>query len=166
MPCVSLQRMPYKFQEEYSDLETQLLELGFLCENPDDVGSISASFSYNAHGSMVSMPHLSAMDWDFAEKLSHITRGTTEAYYSYDGNGIRTRKVAPFLLECEGGSLLLTIFGAVCAPVYCACRCPCALHAVAPVYLCNKIPQKSQLLRAFFVYIILIDFLPQCIIPA
>ena len=57
------------------------------------VGSTSASFSYNAHGSMASMPHLSAMDWDFAEKLCHITRGTTEAYYNYDGNGIRTRKV-------------------------------------------------------------------------
>ncbi len=26
-------------------------------------------FSYNAHGSMASMPHLSAMDWDFADKL-------------------------------------------------------------------------------------------------
>ena len=57
------------------------------------VGSASANFSYNAHGSMVSMPHLSAMDWDFAEKLCHITRGTTEAYYNYDGSGIRTRKV-------------------------------------------------------------------------
>jgi RHS repeat-associated protein len=57
------------------------------------VGSASASFSYNAHGSMASMPHLSAMDWNFAEKLCHITRGTTEAYYNYDGNGIRTRKV-------------------------------------------------------------------------
>ena len=57
------------------------------------VGSTSASFSYNAHGSMTSMPHLSAMDWDFAEQLCHITCGTTEAYYSYDGSGIRTRKV-------------------------------------------------------------------------
>ena len=57
------------------------------------VGSASANFSYNAHGSMASMPHLSAMDWDFAEKLCHITRGTTEAYYNYDGGGIRTRKV-------------------------------------------------------------------------
>ena len=57
------------------------------------VGSASANFSYNAHGSMTSMPHLSAMDWDFAEKLSHVTRGTTEAYYNYDGSGIRTRKV-------------------------------------------------------------------------
>jgi RHS repeat-associated protein len=93
MPCVSLQSRFHKFQEESSDLETQLLELGFLCENPDDVGSASANFSYNAHGSMASMPHLSAMDWDFAEKLCHITRGTTEAYYNYDGGGIRTRKV-------------------------------------------------------------------------
>ena len=57
------------------------------------VGQTTANFAYNAHGSMASMPHLSAMDWDFAEKLYHITRGTTEAYYSYDGNGIRTRKV-------------------------------------------------------------------------
>ena len=93
MPSVSLRTNSRKFQEESSDLETLLLELGFLCENSDDVGSTSASFAYNAHGSMTSMPHLSAMDWDFAEKLCHITRGTTEAYYSYDGSGIRTRKV-------------------------------------------------------------------------
>jgi RHS repeat-associated protein len=39
------------------------------------------------------MPHLSAMEWDFAERLSHITRGTTEAYYNYDSNGERVRKV-------------------------------------------------------------------------
>jgi hypothetical protein len=51
MLCVSTQRKVSKFQEESSDLETQLLELGFLCENPDDVGSASASFAYNAHAS-------------------------------------------------------------------------------------------------------------------
>ena len=62
MPCVSLQRMPHKFQEESSDLETQLLELGFLYENNDGVGPVTASFSYNAHGCMASMPLLSAMD--------------------------------------------------------------------------------------------------------
>jgi len=49
--------------------------------------------TYNEHGSMSSMPHLQAMDWDFAERLSHITRGTTEAYYNYDESGQRTRKV-------------------------------------------------------------------------
>ncbi len=166
MPSVSLRTNSHKFQEESSDLETQLLELGFLCENPDDVGSISASFSYNAHGSMASMPHLSAMDWDFAEKLCHITRGTTEAYYNYDGNGIRTRAVAPLLLECKSCALLLAIPSVVCAPVYCTRCCSCALRAVASLYLFNKIPRKSQFLRAFFVYIILKVFLPQCIIPA
>ena len=61
--------------------------------NSTAVGQTTASFAYNAHGSMTSMPHLSAMDWDFAEKLCHVTRGTTEAYYNYDGSGIRTRKV-------------------------------------------------------------------------
>lgn len=35
MPCVSLQKKAPKFQEESSDLETKLLELGFLCENSD-----------------------------------------------------------------------------------------------------------------------------------
>jgi len=45
------------------------------------------------HGSMAAMPHLQAMEWDFTERLSHITRGTTEAYYNYDGSGQRVRKV-------------------------------------------------------------------------
>ena len=35
MSSVSLRRMPQKFQETSSDLETQLFELGFLCENSD-----------------------------------------------------------------------------------------------------------------------------------
>jgi RHS repeat-associated protein len=33
------------------------------------------------------------MGWDFAERLGHVTRGTTEAYYNYDGSGERVRKV-------------------------------------------------------------------------
>lgn len=35
MPCVSLQKKT-KFQEESSDLETQLLKMGVLCENVTD----------------------------------------------------------------------------------------------------------------------------------
>lgn len=58
-----------------------------------EVGQTTVSYTYNEHGLMASMPHLQAMDWDFAERLSHITRGTTEAYYNYDGSGQRTRKV-------------------------------------------------------------------------
>ena len=50
MPCVSQQRNFSKFQEEPSDLETQLLELGFLCENKNAVGQTAASFAYNYDG--------------------------------------------------------------------------------------------------------------------
>ena len=61
--------------------------------NSTTVGQTTVNYTYNAHGSMTSMPHLQGMQWDFAERLCHITRGTTEAYYNYDGGGIRTRKV-------------------------------------------------------------------------
>jgi RHS repeat-associated protein len=58
-----------------------------------EVGQTEVSYTYNEHGSMATMPHLQNMEWNFAEQLSHITRGTTEAYYSYDNSGQRTRKV-------------------------------------------------------------------------
>jgi RHS repeat-associated protein len=61
-----------------------------------EVGN-TVNYTYNEYGSMAAMPHLQAMDWDFAERLSHITKGSgngaTEAYYNYDGTGQRTRKV-------------------------------------------------------------------------
>jgi RHS repeat-associated protein len=56
-------------------------------------GNADVNYTYNEHGSMTAMPHLQNMQWDFAERLSHITRGTTEAYYNYDGRGQRVRKV-------------------------------------------------------------------------
>ncbi|MDR2581277.1 MAG: RHS repeat-associated core domain-containing protein, partial [Fibromonadaceae bacterium] len=59
-----------------------------------EVGSSPAvNYVYNEHGSMTEMPHLQNMEWDFAERLRHITKGTTEAYYNYDGSGERVRKV-------------------------------------------------------------------------
>jgi RHS repeat-associated protein len=57
-----------------------------------EVGNAAVKYTYNEHGSMATTPHLQAMTWDFAERLSHITRGTTEAYYNYDGTGQRVRK--------------------------------------------------------------------------
>jgi RHS repeat-associated protein len=61
--------------------------------NSTEISNSIVSYTYNQHGSMASMPHLQAMDWDFAERLAHITRGNTEAYYNYDGSGERVRKV-------------------------------------------------------------------------
>jgi RHS repeat-associated protein len=57
------------------------------------VSNSTVNYTYNEHGSMQSMPHLQNMEWNFAEQLSHITKGDTEAYYNYDGSGQRTRKV-------------------------------------------------------------------------
>jgi len=64
------------------------------------VGQTTVSYNYNEHGSMAAMPHLQEMVWDFAERLSYVTRSTTEAYYNYDGAGQRVRKIV------EKGSII------------------------------------------------------------
>lgn len=60
------------------------------------------NYSYNVHGSMTSMPHLPAMDWDYAEQLRHVDlQGGGDAYYVYDASGERTRKV----IETNGATV-------------------------------------------------------------
>jgi RHS repeat-associated protein len=63
-------------------------------------------YGYNVHGSMTSMPHLPAMDWDYTEHLRYISRApasqsnnpdgcpnsSIEAWYRYDASKQRTRK--------------------------------------------------------------------------
>ena len=71
MPCVSLQRKPKKFQEEPSDLETQLLELGFLCEDwnaadPDSLLETETFTSVTAYDALnratsIKTPHNSSI---------------------------------------------------------------------------------------------------------
>ena len=46
MSSVSLQRKTSKFQEKSPDLETQLLELGFLCENVADPDALLESETF------------------------------------------------------------------------------------------------------------------------
>lgn len=51
-------------------------------------------YTYNEHGSMLSMPQLSAVDWNFREELQHAgLGGGGDAWYVYDCNGQRMRKV-------------------------------------------------------------------------
>ena len=58
---------------------------------------------YDAHGNMLSMPHLANMAWDFKDELSIVDLGGGgTAYYVYDASGQRGRKV----VEKNGGSLL------------------------------------------------------------
>ena len=68
---------------------------------------IPGSYTYDAHGNMISMPHLSNMEWDFKDQLQATARqvrndgGTPETtYYVYDSTGERVRKVT----ECQAES--------------------------------------------------------------
>ncbi|KAF1955544.1 hypothetical protein CC80DRAFT_394571, partial [Byssothecium circinans] len=57
-------------------------------------------FGYDSHGNITSVPHLSAMQWDYNDKLKstssqRVQNGSNPetTYYVYDGNGTRIRKV-------------------------------------------------------------------------
>jgi len=57
-------------------------------------GNQTFSFQYNEHGSMAQMPHLSLMQWNSKEELSHTgLGGGGDAWYVYDGEGNRVRKI-------------------------------------------------------------------------
>lgn len=61
-------------------------------------GPFSATYSYDAHGNMVRMPHLPAMVWDEMDRLRSTTRqvvtsGTpATTFYVYESAGQRARK--------------------------------------------------------------------------
>ena len=60
----------------------------------DPDGTFSASYGYDLHGSMTSMPHLSTIDWDHADRMQHADLGGGgHAYFTYDAAGQRVRKV-------------------------------------------------------------------------
>jgi RHS repeat-associated protein len=60
----------------------------------DQAGEFSATYGYDAHGSMTSMPHLPSMGWDHNDQMRHVgLEGGGTAYYTYDAAGQRLRKV-------------------------------------------------------------------------
>ncbi len=61
--------------------------------DPPD-GPFTAQYTYDAHGNMTSMPHLSQMKWDFEDALHEVDLGGGgRAFYVYDAAGQRVRKV-------------------------------------------------------------------------
>ena len=93
---------------QYSRTSNRLLATGMGSADIDHyphVPGLEYRYEYNSHGSMTNMPHLSGMDWDFAEHLHHISRapdsriyegdcpeGSLVAWYRYDSGKERTRK--------------------------------------------------------------------------
>jgi RHS repeat-associated protein len=76
--------------------EASLLETGQVNNrlSRSIVGDKVDTFAYDAHGNVVSMPHLAQMGWDFSDQLHQVDLGGGgTAYYVYDGAGHRVRKV-------------------------------------------------------------------------
>ncbi|MCP5108626.1 MAG: toxin [bacterium] len=57
------------------------------------VGSITENYTYDGHGSMTSMLHLDKMAWDVKDRFFSMARGTVNAWYIYDAEGQRVRKI-------------------------------------------------------------------------
>jgi RHS repeat-associated protein len=55
--------------------------------------NIANQYTYDQHGNMLSMPHLSLLQWNYKDELISAGNGTFTSYYSYDNEGNRTRKV-------------------------------------------------------------------------
>jgi hypothetical protein len=70
------------------------------------IGQAAEAYSYDAHGNMTKMPHLTLIQWDFKDQLHATARqvvnnGTPETnFYVYDAAGQRVRKVT----ERQNGS--------------------------------------------------------------
>ncbi|MFO0761441.1 MAG: RHS repeat-associated core domain-containing protein [Byssovorax sp.] len=59
-----------------------------------ETGPYSATYSYDEHGNMTAMPHLSSVGWDYRDQmLSSDLGGGGVVYYTYDAGGQRVRKV-------------------------------------------------------------------------
>ncbi len=54
----------------------------------------SHTYGYDVHGNMTSMPHLSAVTWDFADRMQTVDLdGGGTVHFVYDAGGERVRKV-------------------------------------------------------------------------
>ncbi len=65
---------------------------------PGDQSDVfSATYDHDPHGSMTRMPHLSAIQWDYADQMQRcqigIGAGAGNVHFTYDGAGQRVRKV-------------------------------------------------------------------------
>ncbi len=86
----------------YAYNEPSLLEPGAMSNRLSNTtigDGVTEPYTHDAHGNMTAMPHLTLMQWDFADQLQATSRqivndGTPETtYYVYDAGGQRARKV-------------------------------------------------------------------------
>jgi RHS repeat-associated protein len=93
------------WQRDYNYDIDSLIELGTRSNRLSSTvlhpngSALTENYTYDAHGNMASMPHLTLMQWDFRDQLQAGARqvvndGTPEStWYVYDAGGQRARKV-------------------------------------------------------------------------
>jgi RHS repeat-associated protein len=79
-------------------------EFGYAANNnrlaSSTVGATTINYTYDVHGNVDQMPHLPDMSWDFDNHLRSVDLlGGGTAYYTYDADGTRVRRV----IERQGG---------------------------------------------------------------
>jgi RHS repeat-associated protein len=90
----------------YAYNEASLIETGKQSNrlSSTTVGARTEPYTYDAHGNMTRMPHLTLMQWDYKDQLSATSRQAVNAtpppntvpettFYVYDASGQRVRKV-------------------------------------------------------------------------
>ncbi|HWB77212.1 MAG TPA: SpvB/TcaC N-terminal domain-containing protein [Nannocystaceae bacterium] len=79
---------------DYAEDGNRLLATSLPGDDVEDPDTYSAEYEYDAHGSMIAMPHLAAIDWDHADRMQHADLGGGgDVYFQYDAQGNRVRKV-------------------------------------------------------------------------
>lgn len=69
--------------------------------------SIPTTYTYDAQGNMLKLPQLQSMTWNYKDQLQQVgLGGGGTAYYVYDGNGQRIRKI----IERADGSKLERLY--------------------------------------------------------
>ncbi|HXU01688.1 MAG TPA: RHS repeat-associated core domain-containing protein, partial [Polyangia bacterium] len=54
----------------------------------------TATFTYTGNGAMKRMAHLQVIEWDYADRMRHASKGGGgDVFFTYDGGGQRVRKV-------------------------------------------------------------------------
>ena len=102
-----------KWSRSYVYNEASLIEAGKNSNrlSSTNVAALAEPYSYDAHGNMTGMPHLTLMQWDFKDQLCASSRQVVNpapppanvaetTFYVYDASGQRARKVT----ERQNGS--------------------------------------------------------------
>lgn len=85
---------------KYESGSNRLLSTSLPGDDPE--GPYSDRYVHDAHGNLISMPHLQALIWDFEDQLREVDlQGGGKAYYVYDAGKQRVRKV----VERQGGEV-------------------------------------------------------------